>query len=84
MKQKKAEEILERRKKEIQQAKKDEKDKMAREEYERWLVIYIYVLHYIKIKEINVVMRVNTLHFSILGFFFFVVLQERPDDGSIT
>eukprot|EP00076_Gallus_gallus_P020230 XP_015140834.1 microtubule-associated protein 9 isoform X2 [Gallus gallus] len=37
MKQKKAEKILERRKKEIQQAKKDEKDKMAREEYERWL-----------------------------------------------
>lgn len=41
MKQKKAEKIIERRKKEIQQAEKDEKDKMAREEYERWLVIYI-------------------------------------------
>ncbi|XP_031470121.1 microtubule-associated protein 9 isoform X1 [Phasianus colchicus] len=37
MKQKKAEKIIERRKKEIQQAEKDEKDKMAREEYERWL-----------------------------------------------
>lgn len=77
MKQKKAEKILERRKKEIQQAKKDEKDKMAREEYERWLVIYIYVLHYIKIKEINVVMRVNTLHFSILGFFCGVTGETR-------
>ncbi|XP_048798894.1 microtubule-associated protein 9 isoform X1 [Lagopus muta] len=37
MKQKKAEKVRERRKKEIQQAEKDEKDKMAREEYERWL-----------------------------------------------
>ncbi|OXB55102.1 hypothetical protein ASZ78_015605 [Callipepla squamata] len=37
MKQKKAEAMLERRQKEIQQAEKDEKDKMAIEEYERWL-----------------------------------------------
>ncbi|NXJ09256.1 MAP9 protein, partial [Odontophorus gujanensis] len=37
MKQKKAEAILERRQKEIKQAEKDEKDKMAIEEYERWL-----------------------------------------------
>ncbi|XP_021251782.1 microtubule-associated protein 9 [Numida meleagris] len=37
MKQKKAEEILERRKKEIQQGEKEEKDKMAIEEYERWM-----------------------------------------------
>ncbi|XP_072190682.1 microtubule-associated protein 9 [Excalfactoria chinensis] len=37
MRQKKAEKIVERGKKKIQQAKKDEKDKMAIEEYERWL-----------------------------------------------
>ncbi|XP_065592329.1 microtubule-associated protein 9 isoform X2 [Cyrtonyx montezumae] len=37
MKQKKAEAILERRQKKIQQAEKDEKDKMAIEEYGRWL-----------------------------------------------
>ncbi|PKU47438.1 microtubule-associated protein 9 [Limosa lapponica baueri] len=37
MKQKKVEKILERRKQEIQQAKKEEKDKKAMEEYESWL-----------------------------------------------
>ncbi|NXI71807.1 MAP9 protein, partial [Anseranas semipalmata] len=37
IKQKKAEKIIERRKQEIQQTKKDEKDKRAIEEYERWL-----------------------------------------------
>lgn len=46
MKQKKAEKVIERRKKEIQQAEKDEKDKMAREEYERWLVIYTCFTRY--------------------------------------
>ncbi|XP_055653504.1 microtubule-associated protein 9 isoform X1 [Falco peregrinus] len=37
IKQKKVKEILERRKQEIQQAKKEEKNKKAMEEYERWL-----------------------------------------------
>ncbi|NXX54223.1 MAP9 protein, partial [Scopus umbretta] len=37
VKQKKVEKILERRKQEIQQAKREEKNKKAMEEYERWL-----------------------------------------------
>ncbi|XP_063192356.1 microtubule-associated protein 9 isoform X2 [Chroicocephalus ridibundus] len=43
MKQKKVEKILERRKQEIQQAKKEEKDKKAMEEYERWLDSFMKV-----------------------------------------
>lgn len=54
------EKILEKRKQEIQQAEKEEKDKKAVEEYDRWLVFYF--LHFVKTKKINVVMSVNT-HF---------------------
>lgn len=42
MKQKKVEKILERRNQEIQQAKKEEKNKKAMEEYERWLVFIFF------------------------------------------
>lgn len=44
MKQKKVEKILERRKQEMQQAKKEEKNKKALEEYERWLVWFFVVV----------------------------------------
>lgn len=44
MKKKKVEKILEKRKQEIQQAEKEEKDKKAVEEYDRWLVFYFFTL----------------------------------------